>query len=581
MKKFLKMMLAVICGVLILRVLGLLIIGIIASSGSKTAPIPSQGLLKVDMSKIVLSEQADAVNPFAGGGAAANITPVGIYQAMRTVEIAAEDPAVKGIYLKPDNLSTGMAQLQEFRSALAKFRQSGKPIVAYIENPTTGSYYLASVADKVYITSSQGGTPTFTGLSTQLIFLGDLLDRLGINVQLIRHGKYKSAGEMYIRSSASPENLHQTQVFIDALWKSMVGEMAQSRGLTPDDINFAIDDLRLCLPQDFVEYGLVDETLTRAQLEDKLAVLSQVQNFKDVKMIPFADYARKKIITNVRSRKKIAVVYANGEIVDGLDKTNVDGDRFASIIEGIRKDSTVKAVVLRVNSPGGSVVASEKIKNELDMLKAEGKPVIASYGNYAASGGYWISHNADKIYSNPTTITGSIGVFGMVPDISKLLSETAHIGVNTVSSNKHGDVFSLTRPFTEEELAFMQRSIEAIYTRFVSLVAEGRDMTPAVVDEIAQGRVWAGSDALGIGLVDEIGTIEDAIAYAAIAGGDADLKAWNVVEYPAPQTITDIIMGMTGQNTEDFSVYAKWMSDWKNGKCEFTFASMPYKIEVR
>lgn len=581
MKKFLKMMLAVICGVLILRVLGLLIIGIIASSGSKTVPIPSQGLLKVDMSKIALSEQADAVNPFAGGGGAANITPVGIYQAMRAVEMAAEDPAVKGIYLKPDNLSTGIAQLQEFRSALAKFRQSGKPIVAYTENPTTGSYYLASVADKVYMTSSQGGTPTFTGLSTQLIFLGDLLDRLGIKVQLIRHGKYKSAGEMYIRSSASAENLLQNQVFIDALWKSMVGEMAASRGLTPDDINFAIDDLRLCLPQDFVEYGLVDETLTRAQLEDKLAVLSQVEDFKGVKMIPFADYALKKITTNVRSRKKIAVVYANGEIVDGLDKTNVDGDRFASIIEGIRKDSTIKAVVLRVNSPGGSVVASEKIKNELDMLVAEGKPLIASYGNYAASGGYWISNNADKIYSNPTTITGSIGVFGMVPDISKLLSETAHIGVNAVSSNKHGDMFSLTRPFTPEELDFMQRSIEAIYTRFVSLVAEGRDMTPQAVDDIAQGRVWAGSDALGIGLVDEIGTIEDAIAYAAIAGGEPDLKAWNVVEYPAPQTLTDIIVSMTGQNTEDFSVYTKWMDDWKRGKCEFTFASMPYKIEVR
>ena len=576
MKKFLKMMLAVICGIIVLRVIGLLIIGLIASAGSQTGPVPTQGLLKIDMSKISVNEQANASLTFGGQQS----TPMGILQAVKAIEIAAEDPGVKGIYLKPDSPTIGTAQMQEFRGALAKFRQSGKPIVAYTEASSTGSYYLASVADKIYLGAYEGGDVSLTGISTQMFFLGDLLSRLGVNVQLIRHGKYKSAGEMYIRSSASPENLHQTQVFINTMWNALVSDIAESRGLTVEEINDDIDNLRLVLPSDFLENKLVDELVDREALEEKLAVLAQVESFKDVKMIPFADYATKKVVPNARSRKKIAILYANGEIVNGLDKTNVDGDRFASMIEDIRRDSTIKALVLRVNSPGGSVLASEKIKYELDKL-GEVKPIIASYGNYAASGGYWISNNADKIYSNAATITGSIGVFGMIPDISKLLSDKAHVGINAVSSNKHGDMLSLTRPLSPEEYAAIQRSIESIYTRFITIVAEGRDKTPEQVDEIAQGRVWAGTDALEIGLVDEIGTLEDALAYAAIAAGDEDLKSWNIVEYPKVQTFQDLFASLTQTVDEDYSVYLKWFDNWKNGKCEYTFASMPYRVNIK
>ena len=576
MKKFLKMMLAVICGILVLWILGFTVISLIASAGNKTAAVPAEGLLKVDLSKVQIAEQANEVLSFG----AEQRTPLGLRQAVKAVEAAAEDPGVKAIYLKPDRAVLGTAQLQEFRLALSKFRQSGKPIVAYTENLSTGSYYLASVADKVYVTSSLGGTPTFNGLSSMLMFYGDLLERIGVKVQLIRHGKYKSAGEMFIRGNASKENLHQTQVFINTIWGSMVGEMAQSRGISADKINNAIDDLKLCLPQDFVDCGLADETVDRSGLEEKLAVLAQVESFKDVKMIPFADYAKKKVKNNVRARQKIAIVYADGEIVEGLDKQNVDGDRFASIIEGIRKDSTVKAVVLRVNSPGGSVTASEKIKNELDLISGN-KPLIASYGNYAASGGYWISNNADKIYSDAVTITGSIGVFGMVPEFSKVLKDVAHVGIDNVSSNKHGDMMSLTRPFTTEEYAYMQRSIEAIYERFVNIVAEARDKTPEQIDEIAQGRVWAGADALEIGLVDEIGTLEDAIAFAATAAGDSNLAAWNIVEYPKVNTMADLFSSMMAPQDEDYSIYLKWFDNWKKGKCEFTFAAMPYRITVK
>ena len=350
MKKFLKMMLAVICGILVLWILGFTLISIIASAGSNQKAVPAVGILKIDLSKALIDEQANEVLTFGSNQG----TPMGIYQAMKAIEAAAEDPGVKAIYLKPDGAVIGLAQRQELRSALAKFRQSGKPVVAYTESITTGAYYLASVADKVYTTSSIGGTPQLTGISTQLFFLGDLLEKLGVNVQLIRHGKYKSAGEMYIRSSASPENLYQTQTYINSLWKKYATDIAESRGLTVKDVNKAIDDLSLCLPEDFVRLGFADEAVDRQGLEEKLAILAQVEDFKDVKMIPFAEYAQKKVKPNVRARQKIAVLYANGNIVEGLDKQNVDGDRFASIIEGIRKDSTIKAVVLRVNSPGRS-----------------------------------------------------------------------------------------------------------------------------------------------------------------------------------------------------------------------------------
>lgn len=573
MKNFWKTLLAVICGILIVNLLGIFIWSTFLSSAlsPQSAPIPSSGVLKLDLSKLTIAEQ---------GSANLNInessrTTIGIRKVTEALAIAAVDPGVKCLYLKTDGASIGIGNIQELRRALEAFRSSGKAIVAYMENPTTGTLYLASAADKVYMSSYQGGNPLFTGVSTQLIFLGDALERLGIKVQLIRHGKYKSAGEMYIRSSSSAENRQQNQEMVDSMWETMAAEIAGSRGLEKEDLDFAIDNLRLCMPVDFVEYGLVDELLDRNALENKLAVLAQVEDFSQLSMIPFADYADSKSRNNFRSSKRLAIVYANGQVVDGYDPQNLDGDRFASIFEDLRRDSTVKAVVLRVNSPGGSVVASEKIRNELDLL-CEVKPVIASFGDYAASGGYWISSGANKIYANATTLTGSIGVFGMIPDLSSLYKDKLHIGVETVSSNKHADMYSLNRPLSSEELAYIQRSIESIYTKFLAIVASGRDMTPAEVDEIAQGRVWTGADALEIGLVDELGTLDDALRYAALAAGDAQISNWNIVEYPAEKSLIDQLSEMFSNNTPDFSVYSKWFDNWLQGKHEYTFAALPF-----
>ena len=578
MKNFLKTLLAVILGLIIVNLIGFGILASLASLGQNTAAVPSTGILKIDMSKITLAEQSGETINFSKE----TRTTLGLLKALNAIEIAAEDPGVKCIYLKTDGLSIGTGTISEFRHALQAFRASGKPVVAYMENPTTGSYYLASAADKVYMGSYQGGNPLFLGIASRLIFLGDALDRIGVNVQLIRHGKYKSAGEMYIRSSASPENLHQNQVMVDSMWDSFVQEMAQSRGLSAAEINASIDNLDLCLPADFVSAGLVDELLDRYELENKLAVLAQVDSFDAVQFIPFAEYANTHSKNNFRSSEKIAVIYANGNIVDGYDVQNVDGDRFASIIETVRRDSTIKSVVLRVNSPGGSVVASEKIRHELDRL-SEVKPLIASYGDYAASGGYWISNGADRIYSNATTLTGSIGVYGMVPDFSKLYKETLHVGVQSVSSNKHSDMYNQARPFTREEAAYMQRSIESIYTTFLGLVSEGRGLSVAQVDEIAQGRVWTGRDAIGIGLVDEIGGLKDALSYAAICGGDDDLSDWNIVEYPRELTLMETITEAISGTVNDYSVYSSWtnyyktwLNRWQNGNHEMIFASLPY-----
>ncbi len=578
MKNFLKTLLAVICGLLIVNLIGFAILSSFISLGEKQAAVPTQGILKIDMSKIAISEQSTQSLSFSKE----QLISVGLLKAMNAVEAAAEDPGVRCIYLKSDNPTIGIGAIAEFRAALRDFRSSGKPVIAYIENPTTASYYLASVADKVYMGAYQGGTPMFHGISSRLMFLGDALDRIGVKVQLIRHGKYKSAGEMYIRSSASAENLHQNQVMVNSMWNTFVRDMALSRGLSVEDINASVDNLQLCLPADFVDAGLVDELLDRQALENKLAVMGQVETFDEVQFIPFAAYADSHIKNNFRSSKKIAIIYANGNIVDGYDVQNVDGDRFASIIEDVRRDSSVKAVVLRVNSPGGSVVASEKIRHELDRL-SEVKPLIASYGDYAASGGYWISNGADRIYSDASTLTGSIGVFGMVPDLSKLYKETLHVGVQSVSSNKHSDMFNLSRPFTKEENAYMQRSIESIYARFIALVADGRGMTAAQVDEIAQGRVWTGSDALEIGLVDEIGGLKEAIRYAGICGGDEDTDNWNIVEYPRELTVMEILTETLTGAVNDYSVYANWadyykawLDGWQSGRHEMVFASMPF-----
>ena len=592
MKEFLKMTLAAMLGFLIasvvMTIFSFALLGSLAALGSSEPVMPRSAVLKLDMSTIALTEQSADSNPFEMLQKE-GVTKVGIWNAIQAIDAAAADPAVSYIYMKPDMLmSSGMAEVEELRSALENFRRSGKAVISYMENPTNAGYYLASVSDRIYMTSYEGGMTMLTGLSTQVIFLKDILDKLGVNVQLIRHGKYKSAGEMYIGNSISPENRKQNQELVNSIWNSWTSQMAASRGLSQERLNAMINGLELNFPQDYLENGLVDELVTQAQLMDKLCALSVVEKFEDVKMISLQDYIKISVKPNLKAKEKIAVIYASGNIVDGKDRNNVDGDRFAAIISGVRRDSTVKAVVFRVASTGGSVLASEKIKNEIDLLR-EVKPVIASYGNYAASGGYWISNSCDRIFTNASTLTGSIGVFSMLPDFSGTLKDIAHVNITTISSNEHGDMYSGLRPLSDSETAYMQASVEKIYDRFTATVAEGRNLEVPYVDSIAQGRVWAGSDAAEIGLVDGIGTIKDAIMYAAGAAGNgmADLSAWQIVEYPKPMTTMEILMESLGGSSA--SVFEgtplenveKAFSDWKADESGKVYARLPYEMSIR
>lgn len=548
---FWKTVLAVIVGTLIASILcSLLCLMFLSGLGAATPSgnVNKPGLLKLDLGTVQITEQKTESFTITGSSAE-SVRTIGLLDAVNAIAIAAEDPNVKHIYLKTDGNLNSIACCEELRAALARFRESGKGIIAYIESPSTSGYYVASVADKIYMGNYHGANIMLTGVGGQMIFLSDLLDRFGVKMQLIRHGKYKSAGEMFIRNSASAENREQNERMVTSIWETLSADIAASRGISVERLNTAIDNLELCMPEDFVQAGLVDELVGRAELQQKMADLAVADDIQDVNFIAFESYVEAKCLPNLRASKQIAVVYAQGEIVDGSAVDAVASDDFVKMIETVRADSAVKAVVLRVDSPGGSVCASEKIEEQIRLLRAV-KPVIASYGDYAASGGYWISNGCDHIFSDATTLTGSIGVFGMVPDFSKTAKEVLHIGVESVGSNKHTDMYSMMRPFDKDEYRYVERSIEDIYERFTKLVSEGRDMSVERVDELGQGRVWTGADALEAGLVDEIGTLTDALQYAACAAGDGEMGNWLVTAYPAPLTMMENVLASLGQKEE-------------------------------
>ena len=593
MKEFVKMMLAVICAFFLMQIVGFFLlfamVGAMSLGGNKTV-LPREGVLDIDMSQFNLAEQTQegSFTPSVSllGSISASVPSVGLWDAIQALELAAADPSIKYVLLRPDMASGGVSSLEELRAALAEFRKSGKAVVSYLENPGNGSYYLASVSDKIYMTSYHGGTAQMLGLSSQMIFLKDILDKVGVNVQLIRHGKYKSAGEMYIKNAPSAENREQYQVMVNSLWKTVSSTIASARDLTEEQLNELVDNLKLNFPEDFLQYGLVDELLDHEGLVTKLCALAQVEKVEDLHLVPLMDYVSAKV-TNQGGKDNVAILFADGDIVDGKDYSDIAADRFVAEIDKLRKDKTVKSVVLRVNSPGGSVVASEKIRSALKLLMAE-KPLIASYGNYAASGGYWISAGTQKIYSDATCLTGSIGVFSMIPEFSKVKDK---VGVNVVSigSNKHSDMYSLMRPFDAEETASMQAYIEDIYGRFVGLVAEGRSMEEARVDELAQGRVWVGTDAVEIGLVDEIGGLREAVDYAASLAGFVSKGDYHVISRPATLSTMEQLMKMVGGEKEAPSILAdtpfealgKSLDGIREGRPGQAYARLPYDSSIR
>lgn len=554
----------------------------ISSIGKEKEPvIPKNAILKVDLSQPIgeQGKESFTFNPLAGSMDMG--TSVSLLDAIRALELAAIDPQIKFVYVKADELNMDIAQAEEFRAALARFRESGKPLVAYSQALSNGTYYMASVADKVILNAY--GDCMITGMSSNLMYYKDLIDHLGIDVQLIRHGKYKSAGEPYIKSEMSAENREQYETLLGTIWDVIAEAVSSSRDFSAEQFNAWIDNLEITTGEAALEKGLVDERWYDDQVRDYFCTLSGVKDPKDLHYVGLKEYAEAKVKPNLRAKDKIAVIYADGEIVMDDEGSGSIGNHFAREIAKVRADSSVKAVVFRVNSPGGSVQASAAIEREIELLK-QYKPVVASYGGYAASGGYWISCGADKIFSDKSTLTGSIGVFGLIPSFGKALKKNLYLNVYEVSTHKHGSMGSGMAPLDETEVAVMQKMIDDTYEDFVGRVATGRGLATEAVDDIAQGRVWAGGDAIGIGLVDEWGGLTDAIQYAATMVG---LEKYRVVEFPLVEPMYNQLLSMMNDTGTEQDVRmqdlpetavraASWMLDLRGPEI---VSRMPY-IEI-
>ncbi len=451
---------------------------------------------------------------------------LGLNTILLNIKKAKDDKDIKGIYLEISNPIAGFATLEEIRNALIDFRSSGKFIYAYSETYSQKAYYIASTASKLYLNPQ--GTLEVKGLSSQIMFFKNMLDKLGVEVQVFRHGKFKSAIEPFMLDKMSEANRSQVETYLGSLWNHMLAGISKSRGITASEINNMADNLLIRNPSDALKYKLVDALKYEDEAMDdikKAISIDQKEKIHFVSLEKYADSPNKAKL----SSNKIAIVYAVGEIVSGKGSDDqVGSETVAKALRDARLDTSIKAIVFRVNSPGGSALASDVMWREVLLAKAA-KPVVVSMGDVAASGGYYISCAANRIFAQPNTITGSIGVFGLIPNAQKALSEKLGITIDTVNTNKHSDVGTILRAASTDEYNYIQKSVEDIYDVFITKVAEGRNISKNNVDSIGQGRVWSGTDALKIKLVDEIGGINDAITYAAKL---AKLSSYKLIDLP-------------------------------------------------
>jgi len=503
---------------------------------------------------------------------------------LESIDRATKDNRITALFLQGTTLgnSNGFATLREVREALERFRKSGKPIYAYDEDWSEGEYYLASVANTIYINPL--GALELNGFSTQTTFFAGALEKFGIGVQVVRVGKYKSAVEPFERTQMSPENRQQTQKLLNDLWGEYRTTTGKYRQITPQQLQQIADSQGVFMPKDAQKRKLVDKIAYFDELVTELKKISDKeedsQNFRQIALSTYAKIGENKQIS-ASSSNRIAVIYAEGEIVDGQGSLRqVGGDRLAKQLRRLRLDKDIKAVVLRVNSPGGSATASEVIQREVKLTRKV-KPVVVSMGNLAASGGYWISTDADRIFAEPNTITGSIGVFGLLPNIQKVANNNG-ITWDVVKTGRYADSQSTIRPKTEQELAVYRQVVEEIYDQFLTKVAESRKLSKQNVAQIAQGRVWSGLEAKKLGLVDQIGGIQDAITAAAKI---AKLEKWEIDEYPKNRSleerILEKIIGVkeTTPNRPDM-ITAEWEKFQKEIQV-FTFLNDPKGVYAR
>lgn len=513
-KTFLASLLAFFVANFVWFFLFIIIVAGIAAIGSSTTIVEPKSVLKIDLSESIVDQPVN--DPLAGfDPMSMNVQKsVSNMQVMNAIESAAQDDNIEGIYINLTGAGTASAALlEEVRDYITAFKESGKFVVAYGEVYSQGGYYLASVADSIYL--NPVGEMEWRGLAAQVMFYKGLLDKLGVEPQVFRHGTFKSAIEPYILNKMSPENRTQMETYVNSIWGTMVADIAKERNLSIDSLNMFATDLSAMMAEDALANRMVDGLKYEDEVEDILREKLELDADEDITFVTLGEYIAANPYTPSYSDNKIEVIYAEGQIVQGASEQGTLGSStLADQLAEARLDEEVKAVVLRVNSPGGSALASEVIWREMELLRQQ-KPVIVSMGDYAASGGYYISAPADAIIANATTLTGSIGVFGLMFNAEKALNNKLGITIDVAKTNPSADMGMPFRAVSSSERAHIMRGIEQVYTTFVNHVADGRNMTFDSVDAIGQGRVWTGNDGNRIGLVDEIGGLKYAIAVAA------------------------------------------------------------------
>jgi len=589
MKNFLSSLLATITGLVIMTVLVFIIfMGIIAASTSKDpVEVKENSVLLAKFNAQILDRTNE--DPFAQlfSGNFIYDQSMGLNQILKDLKKARNDANIEGIFMNLGGINAGIATLGEIREAMLDFKESGKFIYAYSNAYTQKSYYLASVADSVFMTPE--GMFLFNGMSAQVMFYKKALEKVGVEMQVIRHGSYKGAVEPFLRNDLSEENREQIEGYVGALWGKIVDDIAESRGLSTEKLNQIADELATIDSEKLVETGMIDGLIYYDEMLTLMKKKLDVEEKDDLEAVSLKNYknATGKKKNKEYSKDKIAVIYAYGAVVDGnMGEGYISSERISKAIRKARRDKSVKAIVFRINSGGGSGSASDVIHREV-MLAAKEKPVVASMGDVAASGGYYIAAPADTILAGPGTITGSIGVFGLFPNVQKLMNDKIGVTTDVVKTNENANILTAMDPLDPEERQIVQKMIDDFYINFVNIVADGREKSYDAIDAIAGGRVWAGADALELGLIDMYGGLDKSIEVAAEMAG---LDNYRVQELPRLEDpMTAIMKQLTGgsmvradrllkrQLGEEYQYYRK-IQEIRN--MHGIQAIMPFEIEL-
>lgn len=545
MKQFLKFTLATIVGIFLFTIISFFVLAGIAAAagGKKQIEVPANSVLKLDLNYSIPEQTTD--NPFQDIDFSSfkPKSALGLLDVLKTIELAKNDKNIAGIYFPMGINTNGFATLEAIRNQLIDFKKSGKFVYAYGVVTSQKSYYLASVADKVFL--DKNGYLELRGMGTQITYFKNAFDKAGIEVQEFHVGSFKSAIEPFIRTNMSEPNRQQLTMILGDLQNHFVKGITEQRKISAENFQNILDSLKATNAEECKALGLIDEALYYDQLLNHLKDKTGVKTAKDVELVELNKYAGKLDKEDKsESANKIAVVVLEGNIVDGEGQEDeIGGDRVAKLLRKLREDEKVKSIVMRVNSPGGSAVASDLIWREVTLAK-EHKPVVVSFGNVAASGGYYISCAADRIFVQPNTITGSIGVFGLIPNFKKLMNEKIGVTTDEVALSKHANFGGGLKPLDAFESTVIQKEVEHVYTTFRQRVADGRKTDTAAIEKIAQGRVWTGTQAIERNLADEIGNLDNAIAFAA---KKASLKDYKVKVYPEEKSFAEKISESFGE----------------------------------